>query len=145
MSDLARALLGDLDPAILDELAELLWPRILTWMEAKAATQPADPPRPLLSAAEAAEHAGVNVETIRRAARRGELTAGRVGRAVRIDPADLSAWLSAGERPSPAPRPRARRSRAGRPLADAMASLERNQTHDRGDTTRGPQKTEEAQ
>lgn len=123
MTDLARALLDDLDPATLDRLAEALLPRILTRLDAAPATRPSDGPRPLLSAAEAAELTSVSVETVRRAVRSGALPAGRAGRRLRIHADDLEAWLRAGERPAPAPRPRARR-RAGRPLADALARLD---------------------
>lgn len=134
MTDLAAITLDDLDPATLalDALTDLIWARILTRLDA----QVVEAPERLLTAAEVAGRAAVNIETVYRAGRSRALRAGRAGRALRIDPADLSAWLSAGERPTRAPRPRARRSRAGRPLGDALASLDRNQTHDRGDTTR---------
>jgi excisionase family DNA binding protein len=90
-------------------------------------TTDAPPPSPaaLLTCAEAAEHASVHIESIRRAVRSGALPAGRVGRSPRIAPADLAAWLGGDEsRPQP-PRPRARRPRADRrPLAGALASME---------------------
>lgn len=122
MTDLARALLDDLDPGTLDRLAEALWPGLAARLDAR----PVEAPERLLSCAEAAQRAGVCDETIRRAVRRGKLPAGRAGRSLRIDPADLAAWLTVGERPPkpPVPRSRARHPRAGRPLGDALASLD---------------------
>lgn len=124
MTDLARAPLDDLDPASLDALTDLIWPRILVRLDAVV-----EAPERLLTASEAASRANVNVETIYRAARSGALAAGRVGRAIRIDPADLEQWIRAGERRHgpgvPGTSTRARRSRAGRPMADALERLDR--------------------
>ena len=56
---------------------------------------------PLMNAADAARYAQVNVETILRAVRAGELSvAGYVGRSPRISRDALSRWLATG---SPAP------------------------------------------
>lgn len=47
-------------------------------------------PNPSLTIAEAAEHRGISVSTIRRMIARGELRAYRIGpRIIRIDPSDL--------------------------------------------------------
>jgi len=117
VTDIARALIDDLDDDTLDHLAELLAPRILARFE-PAPVEPAD----LLTCAEAAAQAHVHVETIRRAARSGALPAARAGRTVRIAPADLSAWLQDAQTPVSVSRPRARRSKGGRTLADALAA-----------------------
>ena len=68
----------------------------------------------LMTAADAARYARVNVETILRAVRVGELpVAGYVGRSPRISRNALNSWLAA--RPSAAPpvssRPRRRKAR----------------------------------
>jgi len=113
---LASALLDSLDDAALDRLAELLAPRI----EARLDSPPAAAPDTPLSCGEAAELAGVHVETIRRAARSGKLPCVRAGTAVRIDPAGLDAWLTTGRRPAATPRARPRHRRTGTPLKDAL-------------------------
>jgi excisionase family DNA binding protein len=118
-------LLDDLDDETLDLLAALLAPRL----EALAKCNRDCGHSGLLTCSEAARRTGTHVETIRRAVRSGALPAGKVGRSPRIAPADLDAWLSAGnERPAQrAPRPR--RPRTGRrPLADAMAALTSEKT-----------------
>lgn len=53
------------------------------------------PARPWLTVYEAADHLGVNHNTIRRAIYRGDLRASRVGpRMLRIFKADLESWIS---------------------------------------------------
>jgi len=113
---LAAALLAELGDAELDRLAELLAPRI----EARLDSPPAAAPDTLLSCGEAAELAGVHVETIRRAARSGKLPCVRAGTAVRINPGDLDAWLTTGRRPVATSRARPRQRRTGNPLKDAL-------------------------
>jgi excisionase family DNA binding protein len=110
-----------LDPASLDRLADLVAERLASRRSTRAEHEP------LLTVAQAAERAGCHAETIRRAARSGALPASRVGRAVRIDPADLAEWLSEphGARQTPVRRPRAARPRGRRnPMRDALARLE---------------------
>jgi excisionase family DNA binding protein len=80
----------------------------------------------LLTAHEAAQHARAHVETIRRAVRRGELSAAQVGRSLRIRSGDLEAWLASSERDGTEPPPtRPSRSRPRRrPMAEALAQVE---------------------
>jgi excisionase family DNA binding protein len=126
MSDIARALVAELDDDALDRLAEMLAPRILARLDAlqfPAHGFPASAaPEALLTCGQAAERAGVHVETIRRAARSGALPAARAGRVVRISPADLSAWLEDARKPVAVGSSRRRRPRTGRTLADALAT-----------------------
>ena len=103
--------LGDDDLRILAEhLAPLIAERI-------GPAPPGDAPA-LLTPQAAAARAGVHVETIRRAYRSGALPCARAGNAVRIDAADLDAWLAA-PRNVRAPHPR----RNGSPMRDAMAAV----------------------
>ena len=71
---------------------------------------------PLMTAADAARYAQVNVETILRAVRAGELpVAGYVGRSPRISRDALNHWLAASSPAAPvSSQPRRRRSRARR-------------------------------
>jgi len=124
VTDLWRGLLNAADPDDLAELAKLLSPLLPEperW-EVSAAV--------MLTCSQAAQRAGTHPETIRRAIRSGALSAGRVGRSLRIAPSHLDAWLSGDRRRTsvrqPADRrPRADRPRAaGRPLAEAFASME---------------------
>ncbi|MGC9222267.1 MAG: helix-turn-helix domain-containing protein, partial [Solirubrobacteraceae bacterium] len=87
MSELGRSLIGQLDAADLELLATRL-------RELAPLPRPVSESRPLLTPAEAAARATVHVETIRRAVRSGALKARRAGRATRIDPEDLAAWLT---------------------------------------------------
>jgi excisionase family DNA binding protein len=76
-------------------------------------------PDRLLSVAEVAAALGFEQEAIRRAVRRGELPASKINGRIRIDPADVQAWLQEGRvvaDPEPGParaRPAARSSSAG--------------------------------
>jgi excisionase family DNA binding protein len=54
------------------------------------------PDRPLLNVCKAARRVSVSEKTIRRLIRGGELPALKVGKSLRIDPAELERWL--GER-----------------------------------------------
>jgi excisionase family DNA binding protein len=76
---------------------------------------------PLMTAADAARHAQVNVETILRAVRASELpVAGYIGRSPRISRDALNSWLAArssAAAPPASPQPRRRR---GRKASDAV-------------------------
>jgi len=74
----------------------------------------------LMTPAHAAEHAQVNVETILRAVRGGELSvAGYVGRSPRISRGALDDWLAAAKPPA-APISPQRRRRCGRKASEAV-------------------------
>jgi len=124
VSDLATALLASLDDRALDELAELLAPRLAA-LATPAEDHSAD--ELLMTAAEAAGRAHAHVETIRRAARDGDLPARHVGRALRIAAGDLDRWLTGAEPPvrSSVGGLRSRpRSSNRRPLAGALSNLD---------------------
>jgi excisionase family DNA binding protein len=106
--------LADLTDAELAALADRLAPLI--------AERLASPPG-LLTPQEAARRTGVHVETIRRAVRKRELPASRIGRAVRIDADDLDRWLRQdhGARAHADRRRPRHRATGRRPLADALA------------------------
>ena len=75
---------------------------------------------PLMTAADAARYARVNVATILRAVRAGELrVAGYVGRSPRISRDALDGWLAIRSRPA-APVPRQPRRGRGRKATDAV-------------------------
>jgi len=75
---------------------------------------------PLMTAADAARHAQVNVETILRAARAGELpVAGYIGRSPRISRDALNSWLAARSSAAAPASPQRRRQR-GRKASDAV-------------------------
>jgi excisionase family DNA binding protein len=117
VSDLARALLAELDGEALDLFADRLAPRLQQRIGTPTGTEI------LLTCRQAADRAGLHVETIRRAVRSGALRAGRAGRSLRIWPADLEAWLDRGEPSDRTPRRSPRQRKAGRrPLAEALAS-----------------------
>jgi len=109
VSPTVAALLAELreDPDALAELRELL---------------AVEPEPTLLTAADAAQRAGVHVETIRRAIRDEQLVASHARGALRIAPGDLAAWLASprARRATGAHRA-ARRASTRRPLADALA------------------------
>ena len=81
-------------------------------------------PDALLTPREAAQRAGVHIETVRRAVRSGALPASHAGRAVRIQLGDLDAWLGCAPRPEPTQARRRRSSTQNRPLADALAGIQ---------------------
>jgi excisionase family DNA binding protein len=120
-TSIAKALIADLDDEAVDDLAARLAPHLVNRLDVPTV----EVSQALLTCAEAASQAGTHVETIRRAVRRGLLPSGRAGRAIRIKPADLEAWLGSGarsSRPTPAPRAR-RRATVKRPLAEALARV----------------------
>ena len=88
MRELAGVLPGLLDEQAIRELAERLRPHL-----ASTSTETAD--EHLLTTQDAADYAQVNVETIRRAVRAGEIpVAARIGRSSRLTSAALDAWLA---------------------------------------------------
>ncbi len=118
VSDLASALLDALDDDALDALAEQL------------AVGTGPEPDHWLTTHEAAERVGVHAQTIRRAVRAGNLAARRPGGTatgpLRIDPADLAAWMPAarvaGTARDAVPRPRRRGTRGAGPLGALLAA-----------------------
>ena len=105
-SEMARVLSAALDDEALRELALQLLP----YLEVREV--PESPNHRLLTTADAAERAGVNVETVRRAIRAGELpVAARIGRSPRLTALVLDAWLAKTAQRQPASGLRARRSR----------------------------------
>lgn len=88
MTPLARALLAELDAEAIDALPEdalaALARRLGLHQPMKRQESSIDVATGRLTCLEAATLAAVHVETIRRAARSGALTAGRVGRSMRI-------------------------------------------------------------
>jgi excisionase family DNA binding protein len=88
LRELAGVLPGLLDDSAIRELADRLRPHLSGAPEATAADQ-------LLTARDAAAYAKVNVETIRRALRAGEIPlAAKIGRSPRITREALDAWLA---------------------------------------------------
>jgi excisionase family DNA binding protein len=116
LSPPTQALLDELDA---DPDARAQFRRLL------APEKPEPDDAPLLTSSQAALLAGVHVETIRRAVRERKLRASYVGRSLRIAPADLQAWLSSNRPQHPSSQPRSRRSNGKRPLAGALASLDK--------------------
>jgi excisionase family DNA binding protein len=114
--ELARELPEALDDSSLGLLAAKLRPYF-------APSRPTSADVPLMTAAEAASQARVDVETIRRAIRAGELpVAGRVGRSPRIQAVELERWLADTSGPGGTiPQSAGRRSR--RPRQDNEYSL----------------------
>lgn len=88
LAELARMLPTALEESALHDLATRLQPLL-------RAGEPADTDRRLYTATEAAELVGVNIETVRRAIRSGQLAvAGRIGRSPRISRDAIDNWLS---------------------------------------------------
>jgi len=127
VTDLWRGLLNGADLDDLAELARLLSPLLPEPERQEVSAAGAEA---MLTCSQAAQRAGAHAETIRRAVRSGALSAGRVGRSLRIAPSHLDAWLSGDRRRTSARQPADRRPRDGRPsaarrpLADAFASME---------------------
>jgi excisionase family DNA binding protein len=99
MSDIAKTVGPDLVPASVRHLDGLLSP-LAAYLDALEARRLPLNRRlsavPLMTAADAARYARVNVETILRAVRAGELpAAGYIGRSPRISRDALSSWLAA--------------------------------------------------
>ena len=106
LSEMARLMSAALDDEALRELAS----RLLPFLDDREVPEPQN--HRLLTAADAAERAGVNVETVRRAIRAGELSvAARIGRSPRLTALAIDAWLAKTARTQPSPESRARRSR----------------------------------
>jgi excisionase family DNA binding protein len=112
LTQLARLLPEALDDDALHELASRLIPHL---EERQSAASQEDR---LLTAAEAAERASVNVETVRRAIRAGDLrVAARIGRSARVSVVAIDDWLAKTVRTEDGTRPRRRRrsTRSGQP------------------------------
>jgi excisionase family DNA binding protein len=107
LSALARSLPAAFDDEALQELAS----RLLPFLDARHDAESLN--SCLLTTTAAAERVGVNVETIRRAIRAGELpVAARIGRSPRITALALDSWLTKTSHSEGAVRPaRSRRSR----------------------------------
>lgn len=91
---LIRAFAQGLPEALDDEVAARLAARVRPFLSGPAVDGEASADR-LLTVAEAASRAHVHIETIRRAVRDGRLTiAGRVGRSLRIQPAEVDRWMA---------------------------------------------------
>jgi excisionase family DNA binding protein len=115
MSDITNTTRPDLPPATVKHLDGVMGPfaDYLDALEARvAALERRSSAAPLMTAADAAAYAQVNVETILRAIRAGELSvAGYVGRSPRISRDALSRWLAASSPGPPVSSPPRRRSR----------------------------------
>ncbi|HYB31506.1 MAG TPA: helix-turn-helix domain-containing protein [Solirubrobacteraceae bacterium] len=124
MSDIARMVRPDVVPASVQHVDGLVGP-LAAYLDALEARVAALERRltavPLMTAADAARYARVNVETILRAVRAGELSVtGYVGRSPRISRDALGSWIatrSSAVAPPPALQPRRRR---GRKASDAV-------------------------
>ena len=122
MSDFAKTVRPDGVPASVRHLDGLLGP-VAAYLDALEARVAALERRlsavPLMTAADAARYARVNVETILRAVRAGELSvAGCVGRSPRISRDALNGWLATSSpAASVSSQPRRRR---GRKASDAV-------------------------
>ena len=88
LAELARLLPTVLDESTLHELAARLQPLL-------PAGEALETGKRLYTATEAAELVGVNIETVRRAIRSGQLgVAGRIGRSPRISRDAIDRWLT---------------------------------------------------
>ena len=116
LAELARLLPDALDEDALRDLASRLLPYLET-------PDVGEQHNRLLTAADAAERVGVNVETVRRAIRAGDLTvAARIGRSPRITMVALETWLADTSRNAEgATTPRYRRPRrVNRPAENSL-------------------------
>jgi excisionase family DNA binding protein len=115
--ELVRALPLLLDDGAIEELARRLRPHL-------ALDQPiVESNDQLLTSAEAANRARVNIETVRRAIRAGELpVAARIGRSPRITRLALERWLAETGRRPESPQP-IRRRKAGQATTAQEYSL----------------------
>src|SRR5690348_5577233 len=119
LSDLARSLTGALDDEGLRDLASRLSP----YLDRGVGSSKTEP---LLSAADVAEQVGVNVETVRRAIRAGDLqVAARMGRSPRITALAVESWFAktAGTRDEKRPRVRRRASASRDERQSLLAAL----------------------
>ena len=123
MSDITKTVRPGVVPAGVQHLDGLLAP-LAAYLDALEARVAALERRlsavPLMTAADAARYARVNVETILRAVRAGELAvAGYVGRSPRISRDALNGWLAMSSLPA-APVSSQPRRRRGRKASDAV-------------------------
>ena len=89
LAEFARSLPAALDESALHELAVRLQPFLIE------TGQPETRAERLYTTAETATHVGVNVETVRRAIRSGELrVAARIGRSPRLSGEAIESWLA---------------------------------------------------
>ena len=140
MSDIAKTVGPDLVPASVQHLDGLLGP-LAAYLDALEARVGALERRltavPLMTAADAARYARVNVETILHAVRAGELAvAGYIGRSPRISRDALNSWLATrssaaapvSSQPRPASRAKGKRCRRGG-MASAGLNVARQLGH----------------
>jgi excisionase family DNA binding protein len=120
-----------LDARALDELGSETIDRLADLVEARLARRRAAGEEPLLTAAAAAEVAGVHIETMRRAIRLGEIeVAGYVGSRPRVRRAAVDAWVAGGTPDAPTvavrrqTRPRRGRAAYPRVLGAALDGME---------------------
>jgi excisionase family DNA binding protein len=123
MSDIPETVRPDVVPGSVQHVDGLLGPLVayLDALEARVtALERRSSAVPLMTAADAARHAQVNVETILRAVRAGELpVAGYIGRSPRISRDALNRWLAARSSAAP-PASLQPRRRRGRKASDAV-------------------------
>jgi excisionase family DNA binding protein len=123
MSDIPETVRPDVVPGSVQHVDGLLGPLVayLDALEARVtALERRSSAVPLMTAADAARHAPVNVETILRAVRAGELpVAGYIGRSPRISRDALNRWLAARSSAAP-PASLQPRRRRGRKASDAV-------------------------
>lgn len=112
LSDLARSLTAALDDDGLRDLAARLSPYLGDQRWDRGASRG----ERLLTAADVAERAGVNVETVRRAIRAGDLdVAARIGRSPRISALAVEDWFAkTSSRRNAGRPPRSRRAPSAR-------------------------------
>jgi excisionase family DNA binding protein len=116
LSDLARSLTGALDDEGLRDLAARLSP----YLDRPVGSSETER---LLSAAEVAKRASVNVETVRRAIRAGDLqVAARIGRSPRMNAVAVESWFAKTARIRDEARSRVRR-RASSPRDERQSLL----------------------
>jgi len=116
--ELARLLPTVLDESALHELAARLQPLL-------PAPEELETGKRLYTATEAAELVGVNIETVRRAIRSGQLgVAGRIGRSPRISRDAIDKWLASTiEMTDNGPRRRPRRRQSVLPEHSLRAAF----------------------
>ncbi|MGH2872819.1 MAG: helix-turn-helix domain-containing protein [Solirubrobacteraceae bacterium] len=103
-------------PQLLDDDAiQMLALRLGPHLPAVTSSEPVVVSDVLLTAAEAADHARVNVETVRRAIRAGNLAvAAQIGRSPRVTRRAVEEWLAGTAQTRAVPLPRAASSRRAR-------------------------------
>jgi excisionase family DNA binding protein len=127
MTDIRRTVAPDLTVSGGQDLDGPLGPLVayLDALEARvSALERRSSAVPLMTAADAARYAQVNVETILRAVRAGELpVAGYVGRSARISRDALNGWLAIRSRSAPPVAPQPRRRKASDAVEAAWQAL----------------------